>query len=130
MDTLIERRHRILGRNLSVAYERPLHIVRGSMQYLYDDEGRQYLDAYNNVAHVGHCHPKVVQAAYDQMRTLNTNTRYLHDAILEYAERLTSTLPAPLSVCYFVNSGREANELAIRLARAHTNARDMIVLDH
>ena len=130
MDTLIERRHRILGRNLSVAYERPLHIVRGSMQYLYDDEGRQYLDAYNNVAHVGHCHPEVVAAGQRQMEVLNTNTRYLSDLILEYAEKLTATLPESLSVCYFVNSGSEANELAIRLARAHTKARDMIVLEH
>ena len=85
MDTLIERRHRILGRNLSVAYERPLHIVRGYKQYLYDDEGRQYLDAYNNVAHVGHCHPEVVAAGQRQMEVLNTNTRYLSDLILEYA---------------------------------------------
>ena len=130
MDTLIERRHRILGRNLSVAYERPLHIVRGSMQYLYDDEGRQYLDAYNNVAHVGHCHPEVVAAGQRQMEVLNTNTRYLSDLILEYAEKLTATLPESLSVCYFVNTGSEANELAIRLARAHTKARDMIVLEH
>lgn len=130
MDTLIERRHRILGRNLSVAYERPLHIVRGYKQYLYDDEGRQYLDAYNNVAHVGHCHPEVVAAGQRQMEVLNTNTRYLSDLILEYAEKLTATLPESLSVCYFVNSGSEANELAIRLARAHTKARDMIVLEH
>jgi len=130
IDSLIEARRRLLGRNLSIAYDVPVNIVRGSMQYLYDDDGRQYLDAYNNVAHVGHCHPRVVQAAYDQMRTLNTNTRYLDSHILEYAQRLTSTLPAPLSVCYFVNSGSEANELAIRLARAHTNARDTIVLDH
>jgi 4-aminobutyrate aminotransferase-like enzyme len=130
IDSLIETRRRLLGRNLSIAYDNPLNIVRGSMQYLYDEDGRQYLDSYNNVAHVGHCHPKVVQAAYEQMQLLNTNTRYLHDTILEYAERLTSTLPDPLSVCYFVNSGSEANELAIRLARAHTNARDMIVLDH
>ena len=130
IDSLIETRRQLLGRNLSIAYANPIEIVRGSMQYLYDEDGRQYLDAYNNVAHVGHCHPKVVQAAYDQMRALNTNTRYLHRRILEYAEHLTSTLPAPLSVCYFVNSGSEANELALRLARAHTNSRDTIVLDH
>jgi 4-aminobutyrate aminotransferase-like enzyme len=126
----MERRARIMGRNLSVAYERPLHIVRGEMQYLYDDEGRQYLDAYNNVAHVGHCHPKVVAAGRRQMEVLNTNTRYLSELILEYAERLTATLPESLSVCFFVNSGSEANELAIRLARAHTRAREMIVLEH
>ncbi|HEX6718848.1 MAG TPA: aminotransferase class III-fold pyridoxal phosphate-dependent enzyme [Pyrinomonadaceae bacterium] len=128
--TLMERRQKLLGRNLSVAYERPLNIVRGEMQYLFDDQGRQYLDAYNNVVHVGHCHPKVVAAGQRQMELLNTNTRYVSDLILEYAERLTATLPESLSVCFFVNSGSEANELAVRLARAHTKARDMIVLDH
>lgn len=130
MESLIERRQRLLGRNLSVAYEKPLHIVRGEMQYLYDDEGRRYLDAYNNVAHVGHCHPQVVAAGQRQMEVLNTNTRYLSDLIVQYAEKLTATLPESLSVCFFVNSGSEANELAVRLARAHTKARDMIVLDH
>jgi 4-aminobutyrate aminotransferase-like enzyme len=130
INSLVEARKRLLGRNLSIAYDTPVKIVRGSMQYLYDDAGRQYLDAYNNVAHVGHCHPRVAEAGIRQMQTLNTNTRYLHDTILEYAERLTATLPDPLSVCYFVNSGSEANELALRLARAHTNARDIIVLDH
>src|ERR1051325_2218302 len=128
--SLIEERDRLLGRNLSVAFERPLHIVRGSMQYLYDDEGRRYLDAYNNVAHVGHCHPQVVAAGQQQMELLNTNTRYLSELIIEYAEKLTATLPDPLRVCFFVNSGSEANELALRLARAHTKARDLIVLEH
>src|SRR4026209_1941841 len=130
MKETLEARRRLLGRNLSIAYENPINIVRGSMQYLYDDDGRQYLDAYNNVAHVGHCHPKVVAAGMQQMQTLNTNTRYLHDTILNYAERLASTLPDPLNVCYFVNSGSEANELALRLARAHSNALDVVVLDH
>src|SRR6185369_6960626 len=130
IESLIDRRRMVLGRNLSVAYERPLHIVRGEMQYLYDDEGRQYLDAYNNVAHVGHCHPTVVAAGQRQMEALNTNTRYLSELILQYAENLTATLPESLSVCFFVNSGSEANELALRLARAHTSARDLIVLEH
>ena len=130
IESLIDARVRLLGRNLSVAYDKPLNIVRGSMQYLYDDEGRRYLDAYNNVAHVGHCHPKVVAAGQKQMELLNTNTRYLSDLILEYATNLTATLPESLSVCFFVNSGSEANELALRLARAHTKARDMVVLDH
>lgn len=129
-EATLEARKRLLGRNLSVAYREPVKIVRGEMQYLLDDEGRRYLDAYNNVAHVGHCHPQVVAAGAEQMRLLNTNTRYLHDLIIRYAERLTATLPEPLSVCYFVNSGSEANELALRLARTHTKARDMIVLDH
>src|ERR1700741_1935793 len=127
---LVRERQRLLGRNLSIAYEKPLNIVRGEMQYLFDAEGRRYLDAYKNVAHVGHCHPAVVAAGQRQMELLNTNTRYLSELILEYAEKLTATLPEPLSVCYFVNSGSEANELSIRLARAHTKARDMIVLDH
>jgi len=128
-ETLSARR-RLLGRNLSIAYRNPVKIVRGSMQYLYDEEGREYLDAYNNVAHVGHCHPRVVKAGQDQMAVLNTNTRYLSDLINQYAERLIATLPEPLNVCFFVNSGSEANELALRLARAHTNAADLIVLDH
>ena len=128
-ETLAGRR-RLLGGNLSLSYRNPVKIVRGEMQYLFDDEGRRYLDAYNNVAHVGHCHPRVIAAGVEQMRLLNTNTRYLHDLIIRYAERLTATLPEPLSVCYFVNSGSEANELALRLARAHTKAQDMIVLDH
>lgn len=128
-ETLANRR-RLLGRNLRLAYHDPVKIVRGSMQYLYDDEGREYVDAYNNVAHVGHCNPEVVKAGQDQMALLNANTRYLHDLINRFAEQLTATLPASLSVCYFVNSGSEANELALRLARAHTRARDLIVLDH
>src|SRR5689334_15947791 len=129
-DETLAARKRLLGGNLSLSYRNPVKIVRGEMQYLFDDEGRRYLDAYNNVAHVGHCHPRVVAAGVEQMRILNTNTRYLHDLILRYAERLTATLPEPLRVCYFVNSGSEANELALRLARTHTKARDMIVLDH
>jgi 4-aminobutyrate aminotransferase-like enzyme/Ser/Thr protein kinase RdoA (MazF antagonist) len=127
-ETLAARR-RVIGPNVGVAYRRPLKIVRGWMQYLYDDTGRRHLDGYNNVPHVGHCHPRVVQAATEQMLVLNTNTRYLHDALPRFAERLVATLPAPLGVCYFVNSGSEANELALRLARAHTRRRDVIVLD-
>ena len=127
-DTLAHRRARI-GGNLSVAYREPLRIVRGWMQHLYDDAGRRYLDAYNNVPHVGHCHPRVVDAAASQMRVLNTNTRYLNDLLATYAERLTETMPRPLDVCYFVSSASEANELALRLARAATGARDMVVLE-
>lgn len=128
-ETLRERRSR-MGHNLSLSYERPLKIVRGWRQYLYDDTGRAYLDVYNNVPLVGHSHPKVVDAVRDQLGLLNTNTRYLHDNVLRYAERLTQKLPEALSVCYFVNSGSEANELAIRLARTHTNFDDVIVLEH
>lgn len=128
-ETLAGRRS-LLGKNLSLSYQRPLKIVRGWMQYLYDDSGRAYLDVYNNVPLVGHSHPRVVRAAQEQLALLNTNTRYLHDNVVRYAERLTQLLPAPLSVCYFLNSGSEANELALRLARAHTKREDVIVLEH
>ncbi len=119
-----------LGRMLSLAGEPPLKIVRGRGQYLYDHDGTRFLDMVNNVCHVGHCHPRVVAAGQRQMATLNTNTRYLHDHIVELARRLAATLPDPLSVCFFVNSGSEANDLALRLARAHTGSRDVVVLDH
>jgi 4-aminobutyrate aminotransferase-like enzyme len=128
-DEILAARRRAIGRNVSLGYRRPVHIVRGAMQYLFDETGRRYLDGYNNVPHVGHCHPRIVDAAEHQMRALNTNTRYLHENPVRYAERLVSTLPAPLRVCYFVSSGSEANELALRLARAHTRRRDLIVLD-
>ena len=126
----LEARRTLLGKNLSVSYERPLKIVRGWMQYLYDETGRAYLDVYNNVPLVGHSHPRVVKAVQEQLALLNTNTRYLHDHVNRYAERLTRLLPEPLRVCFFVNSGSEANELALRLARAHTGREDIIVLQH
>jgi 4-aminobutyrate aminotransferase-like enzyme len=128
-ETLTARRER-LGRNLSVSYRRPLMIVRGFMQYLYDETGRAYLDVHNNVPLVGHSHPRVVRAAREQLALLNTNTRYLHDNVVRYAERLSRLLPEPLRVCFFVNSGSEANELALRLARTHTGREDVIVLEH
>lgn len=127
---LLELRRQHLGRNLSVSYRDPLKIVRGAGQYLFDENGRRYLDCVNNVCHVGHCHPRVVEAGTKQMALLNTNTRYLHDNLVEYALRLTATMPDPLSVCFFVNSGSEANELALRLARAHTGGREVIALEH
>jgi 4-aminobutyrate aminotransferase-like enzyme len=129
-EKILETRKKHMGRSLSVSYREPLKIVRGAMQYLYDHTGRAYLDTVNNVCHVGHCHPRVVEAAQKQMAVLNTNTRYLHDHIVEYAQRLCDVLPEPLSVCYFVNSGSEANELALRLARTHTKNTDFIVIDH
>jgi 4-aminobutyrate aminotransferase-like enzyme/Ser/Thr protein kinase RdoA (MazF antagonist) len=128
-ETLTARRA-LLGKSLSISYQRPLKIVRGWMQYLYDETGRAYLDVYNNVPLVGHSHPRVVRAAQEQLALLNTNTRYLHDNVNRYAERLTRLLPESLRVCFFVNSGSEANELALRLARAHTGREDIIVLEH
>ncbi len=126
---ILSARQRRLGPSLSVSYREPLKIVRGAGQFLYDEAGRPYLDCVNNVCHVGHSHPRIVEAAVRQMAILNTNTRYLHDNIIRYAERLTATLPDPLNVCFFVNSGSEANDLALRLARTYTGQRDTIVLD-
>ncbi|QXD17048.1 aminotransferase class III-fold pyridoxal phosphate-dependent enzyme [Rhodocaloribacter litoris] len=128
-DDLLRLRAHLLGPSLSLSYRTPLKIVRGEGTYLFDETGRAYLDCVNNVCHVGHCHPRVVEAACRQMAVLNTNTRYLHDAIIDYAERLTATLPEPLRVCFFVNSGSEANDLALRLARAYTGGTDVVVLD-
>jgi len=130
LDQALSTRRKLFSSNLSLSYDRPLRIVRGWMQYLYDDTGRAFLDVYNNVPLVGHSHPRVVQAVQKQVALLNTNTRYLHDNILRYAQRLTALLPEPLRVCFFVNSGSEANELALRLARTHTGREDIIVLEH
>jgi 4-aminobutyrate aminotransferase-like enzyme/Ser/Thr protein kinase RdoA (MazF antagonist) len=126
---LLAARRRFFGGSLSLSYDEPLQIVRGEAQYLFDQAGRRYLDAYNNVPHVGHCHPQVVEAARRQFATLNTNTRYLSELATRYAARLVATLPGALKVCFFVNSGSEANELAVRLARAYTGQRDLIVLE-
>jgi 4-aminobutyrate aminotransferase-like enzyme len=119
-----------IGGNLSISYgARPLNIVRGWKQYLYDETAHRFIDGYNNVAHVGHGHPRVVRAVSDQLSVLNTNTRYLQDQLTAYAEALTALLPDPLSVCFFTASGSEANELALRLSRAHTRQRDLIVME-
>lgn len=126
---LLQRRRAHLGPSLSISYRAPLHMVRGRGSYLYDSGGRAYLDCVNNVAHVGHCHPRVVRAAAEQMARLNTNTRYLDEHLVEYIERLSATLPAPLDVVYLTCSGSEANELALRLARAHTGRDTAVVVE-
>jgi len=123
----LRRRH--VGPSLSLAYAEPLEIVRGEGAYLIDASGRRYLDLVNNVCHVGHAHPRVVEAAHRQMAELNTNTRYLHDFLGRYAERLAGLLPAPLEVCFLVCTGSEANDLALRLCRAASGGTDVCVLD-
>jgi len=125
---IIQYRHRHLSENLSLAYEHPIKIVRGKGAYLYDQKGQRYLDMVNNVCHVGHCHPDVVTAGQKQMALLNTNTRYLHDNIVTFSKKLLATMPETLSVCMLVNSGSEANELALRLARSHTGRKAMVVV--
>ena len=127
---LIKERNEHIGRNLSTSYKQKLKITKGALQYLYDDTGNTYVDCVNNPSHVGHCHPVVVKRMQKQIATLNTNSRYLHDNILEYAKKLTATLPPSLGVCYFTNSGSEANDLAVRMARHFTKQTDVIVLNH
>jgi 4-aminobutyrate aminotransferase-like enzyme len=126
---LAERRARSIGPSVSLSYREPIHVVRGRGTRLYDVWGREYLDCVNNVAHVGHEHARVVAAGQRQMALLNTNTRYLHESVLRYAERLSALFPDPLEVCFLVNSGSEANELALRMARTVTGGRGVVVLE-
>ncbi|MFN8020202.1 MAG: aminotransferase class III-fold pyridoxal phosphate-dependent enzyme [Acidimicrobiales bacterium] len=128
-EQLLERRRADLGPSLSTSYRHHLSIVRGRGAWLIDHTGRYHLDCVNNVCHVGHAHPHVVEALARQAAVLNTNTRYLHRTILDYAERLAATFPDPLRVVYFVNSGSEANELALRLARTVTGRHDVVAVD-
>jgi 4-aminobutyrate aminotransferase-like enzyme/Ser/Thr protein kinase RdoA (MazF antagonist) len=124
---LLKARKQNLGRGMSLQYEEPLYIVRGSGVNLIDNWGRKYLDTVNNVAHVGHEHPRVVKAGQKQMALLNTNSRYLHDNITALADKLKETLPPALNVFHFVNSGSEANELALRMVKTYTGSNEMLV---
>jgi 4-aminobutyrate aminotransferase-like enzyme/Ser/Thr protein kinase RdoA (MazF antagonist) len=126
----IARRHRLMGVGAELFYEKPLHLVRGAGVWLYDPEGRAYLDVYNNVPHVGHTHPTVVAAIQRQTAILATHTRYLHGNILQYAEQLTARLPADLNACIFVNSGSEANDVAWRMAQLASGHRGGLVMEH
>ena len=130
VDALLERRRKVLGDHLSLFYERPIHMVRGRGAWLYDATGKAYIDAYNNVPVVGHAHPHVVRTLSRQAAALNTNTRYVYEIVMEYAERLIATLPGNLTACTFVNSGSEANDIAWRMATAVTGRRGAIVLDY
>lgn len=128
-EELIKYRKQHLGKSLSLSYDIPLKMVRGAGAFLLDASGRKYLDTVNNVAHVGHEHKRVVKAGQAQMGILNTNSRYLHENINQFAEELLSTFPKELSVVHFVNSGSEANELALRMSRAHSGEKDMIAVE-
>lgn len=126
---LLARRARHLPKATSLHYDRPLHIVRGDGAYLIDADGTRYLDCINNVSHVGHANARVAEAACRQMRILNTNARFLYDELFDYVERLTALLPGDLTTCFLVNSGSEANELALRIARAQSARRGIVVVD-
>lgn len=126
-DEIVSFRKQHVGKNLSISYKQPIKMVRGAGQYLIDEAGKRYLDTVNNVAHVGHENERVVAAGQRQMAVLNTNTRYLHENLVKFVEELLTTMPPELNVAFVVNSGSEANELAMRLAKNYTTQRDMIV---
>lgn len=130
MSDLLARRTRLLGPNVPTFYETPVHLIRGQGCQLWDAEGRRYLDCYNNTAHVGHCHPHVVEAIARQAGQLNTHNRYLHEAILDYAERLTGLFSHDLRQVLFTCTGSEANDVALRMAQAVTGKRGFIATDN
>ncbi len=129
-EALADRRARLMGPNVPTFYKRPVHLVRGEGVWLWDSEGKRYLDCYNNVPHVGHGHPRVVRAICDQAALLNTHTRYLHDLVLDYIERLTATMGHGLSQAIMVCTGSEANDIALRMAQAATGATGIIATDN
>lgn len=129
-EAMIARRNALLGPAYRLMYEHPLHIVRGEGAWLIDPQGRHYLDAYNNVTSLGHCHPAVAEAICRQVQTLATNTRYLHDTILELAERLLASVPGTdLAHMMLTCTGSEANDLPYRIAKARTGGTGVIVTD-
>jgi 4-aminobutyrate aminotransferase-like enzyme len=128
--TLLERRARLLGPNVRLFYDEPLHLVRGEGTWLYDAAGRKYLDCYNNVPHVGHCHPYVVDAICRQAGQLNTHTRYLHEGILDYVERMTALHHPSITTAIMVCTGSEANDIALRMAQAATGKTGIIATNH
>jgi 4-aminobutyrate aminotransferase-like enzyme len=128
-ERLLDRRARFMGPGVPTFYDTPVHLVRGEGVWLWDADGRRYLDAYNNVPHVGHCHPRVVEAICRQAATLNTHTRYLHDLVLDYIERLTATLDHGLGQAIMVCTGSEANDVALRMAQAATGKRGIVATD-
>lgn len=130
MTSLVERRAQAMGPNVPTFYERPVHLVRGEGVWLWDADGKRYLDCYNNVPHVGHCHPKVVEAICRQSGTLNTHTRYIHEGIVSYIERLSALFRHDLSQAIMVCTGSEANDIALRMAQAATGKTGIIATDN
>ncbi len=129
-DTYLQRRKKLLAPSLSISYQKPIAMRRAAFQYMFDQAGRTFLDAYNNIMLVGHCHPRVVQATTSVLRRLNTNTRYLYDELLTYGEHLLGHFPRELCRVFFVNSGSAATDLALRLSRAYTGRAKVLAMEH
>ena len=130
IDELIAKRHKVSSPILSLSYDEPIYMTGAAFQYMYDGFGNTFLDAYNNIPHIGHAHPEITTIASQQIGTLNTNTRYIFDAYSDYAEALLSKFPSTLDTVFFVNSGSAASDLAMRLAHAHTNHDAIMVMEH
>lgn len=130
INELIKKRNESISPILSLSYKQPIHMTRSAFQYMYDAQGHTYLDAYNNIPHVGHAHPRVTKAGQDQMSMLNTNTRYIYKQLASYAEKLLSKFPSILNKIFFVNSGSAASDLAIRMARNYNGFSDIMVMEH
>ena len=128
--SVLSTRNKLIPEVLSLSYREPIHMVRSAFQYMYDQQGNAILDAYNNIIHVGHCHPHVVSAGQKALAKLNTNTRYLYPELTEYAAHLLSYFPDKLNKVFLVNSGSAAGDLAIRLARTYTGRKDIAVMEH
>ena len=124
---LLARREKLLGRNMSTFYNDPVHLVKGEGVWVWDADGRKYLDCYNNVPHVGHCHPRVVEAITRQASMLNTHTRYLHEGILDYVERLTATFDASLDTAILEYLGDGRTRLTVTSLVDSLEARDMML---
>lgn len=129
VNTLLEQRNQVMSESLSVSYKSPIHFEKAALQYMYSTDGKTYLDAYNNIKHVGHCHPKVVNAIQRQAAKMNTNTRYLYQNLTDYAAQLLQHFPEKLNKVFFVNSGSAATDAALRMARAHTQKKGMLVME-
>ena len=130
LEEVVAKRRNVISPSLSLSYTQPIHMASAAFQYMFDHSGHTYLDAYNNIPHVGHQHPRVVSAIQSQAATLNTNTRYLFDSLSEYGETLLSKFPSPLTKVFFVNSGSAASDLAVRLAQNYARKKAMVVMEH
>lgn len=125
--SLVQRREKVLGSSYRLFYKRPVNLVRGEGEFLWDAAGTKYLDMYNNIPSMGHSNPAVVEAVYEQMKKINTHTRYLHENIISYSEQLLSLMPSEIDKAMFMCSGSEANDLALRMCMNYTGGKGILI---